>query len=124
VAGDAPAHVVWSDDEHVAFLDRNPVAAGHLLLIPRTHVETVYDLGPDAYARLFARVRALAGPVARAAGAPRAGIAVEGYGVAHAHVHLVPVWRGGDLDPCRQRPADDDALREAAVRLRDALASA
>lgn len=122
-AGAAPAHVVWADAEHVAFLDRAPIAAGHLVLVPRRHVPTVADLDPDAYARLFARVRALAGPVAAAAGAPRAGIAVEGFGVDHAHVHLVPVWRGNDLDPCRQAPAPDEALRAAAARLAAALAA-
>jgi histidine triad (HIT) family protein len=121
VAGEAAAHIVWADAEHVAFLDRNPVAAGHLLVIPRVHAPTVYDLDADAYARLFERVRALAGPVARAAGAPRAGIAVEGFGVPHAHVHLVPVWRGGDLDPCRQAPLSEGEILAAAARLRSAL---
>jgi diadenosine tetraphosphate (Ap4A) HIT family hydrolase len=122
-AGRAPAHVVWSDAEHVAFLDTRPITAGHVLLIPREHVGWVEELAADAYARLFARVRELARPVAAAAGAPHTGIAVEGYGVPHAHVHLVPVWRGGELDPCRQAPADEAALAAAADRLRAVLAA-
>src|SRR5262245_58574842 len=95
VEGTAPAHVVWSDADHVAFLDINPITPGHVLLIPREHVPWVEDLSDDARARLFARVRMLAKSVASAAGAPHTGIAVEGYGVAHTHVHLVPVWRAG-----------------------------
>jgi diadenosine tetraphosphate (Ap4A) HIT family hydrolase len=122
VEGRAPAHLVWSDADHVAFLDVNPITAGHVLLVPRAHVAWVDELSADAHARLFARVRELARPVAAAAGAPHAAIAVEGYGVAHAHVHLVPVWRGGDLDPCRQAPAGDAALRAAAERVRAAIA--
>lgn len=118
----APAHVVWSDAEHVAFLDANPITAGHVVLIPRAHVEWVEELAADAYARLFERVRALAPAVAAAAGAPHAGIAVEGYGVPHAHVHLVPIRRGGDLDPCRQAPAGDAELAASADRLRAELA--
>ena len=121
--GRAPAHVVWQDAEHLAFLDINPITAGHVLLIPRAHVPWVDELSPETHARLFACVRALAGPVAAAAGAPRTGIVVEGYGVPHAHAHLVPVWRGGDLDPCRQAPASQASLRAAAERLRDVLAS-
>lgn len=121
VEGRAPAHVVWSDGEHIAFLDTRPITAGHVLLIPRAHVQWVEELTADAHARLFARVRELAGPVARAAGAPHTGIAVEGYGVPHAHVHLVPVWRGGELDPCRQSPASALELGAAAERLRVAL---
>ena len=124
VEGRAPSHVVWSDAEHVAFLDVNPIAAGHVLLVPRVHVPWVDELAAEAHARLFARVRELARPVAAAAGAPHAGIAVEGYGVPHAHVHLVPVRRGGDLDPCRQAPAGEAELRAAAERVRAAIAAA
>lgn len=124
VAGRAPAHVVWEDEDHLAFLDINPITEGHVLLIPRMHVAWVEALSADAHARLFARVRALAGPVAAAAGAPHTGIAVEGYGMPHAHVHLVPVWRGGDLDPCRQAPADEPALRTVAARVRAAIGRA
>ena len=115
------AHLVWSDADHVAFLDTQPITAGHLLLVPRVHVEWVDQLTPEAYAQLFSRVRALAGAVASAAGAPHTGIAIEGYGVPHAHVHLVPVWRGGDLDPCRQASATNEDLHAAAERLRAAI---
>ena len=121
VAGHEPAHIVWQDDEHMAFLDINPITAGHVLLIPRIHVHWVDDLSPDAHARLFARVRELTLPIAAAAGAPRTGIAVEGFGVAHAHVHLVPIRRVGDLDPHRHTPATDVDLKEAAARIRAAL---
>jgi diadenosine tetraphosphate (Ap4A) HIT family hydrolase len=124
VEGRAPAHVVWSDAEHVAFLDVNPIAAGHLLVIPRAHVPWLDELAVEAHARLFACVRELAPAVASAAGAPHTGIAVEGYGVPHVHVHLVPVWRGGDLDPCRQTPATESALQESAQRLRAAISAA
>jgi histidine triad (HIT) family protein len=124
IEGRAPAHIVWSDAEHVAFLDIQPITAGHLLVIPRAHVPWVDELSAEAHARLFARVRELAGPVAHAAGAPHTGIAVEGYGVPHAHVHLVPVWRGGELDPCRQAPASEAELRTAAERLQAAISAA
>lgn len=121
VTGALPAHVVFEDADHIAFLDRSPVATGHVLLIPRRHVDSVYDLEPEAYAAIMARARALAGPIARAFDAPRTGLAIEGFGVAHAHVHLLPVRRGGDLDPCRARAANDRDLGEAADRLRAVL---
>ena len=120
----APAHRVWSDEEHVAFLDTSPITPGHVLLITKVHVATVDDLSVEAPARLFTRVRELSRPVALAAGASHAGIAVEGFGVSHAHVHLVPIWRAGDLDPCRQAKATEAELRDAADRLRAAIGSA
>ena len=121
VAGELPSYVLFSDAEHLAFLDRSPVAPGHVLLIPRRHVDSVFDLEPSAYAALMDRARALAGPIARAFEAPRCGLAVEGFGVAHAHVHLLPVRRAGDLDPCRARPASEDELRASADRIGAAL---
>jgi histidine triad (HIT) family protein len=121
IAGHRAAHIVWSDEEFVAFLDAFPISAGHLVLAPRLHVDSVFDLPGDLYARLFERVRTLSGAVARAQGAPRTGLAVEGFGVAHAHVHLVPVWRGNDLDPCRQAAASEDELAQAADHLHRAL---
>ena len=122
--GRAPAHVVWRDADHAAFLDTSPIAPGHLLLVTRAHVPRAEDLSAEAHARLFACARLLAPAVADAAGAPRTGIAVEGYGVPHVHVHMVPVWRGGDLDPCRQSAASGAELRAAAVRLRGAIEAA
>jgi diadenosine tetraphosphate (Ap4A) HIT family hydrolase len=123
VAGLIPAHVVWSDAAHVAFLDTSPITAGHLVLVPRAHAPWIEDLPPEGHARLFERVRALLRPVAAAAGAPHTGIAIEGYGVEHVHVHLVPIWRGGDLDPSRQAPAAEEQLLAAAERLRAAIAA-
>jgi histidine triad (HIT) family protein len=111
IAGHRAAHIVWSDEEFVAFLDAFPISAGHLVLAPRLHVDSVFDLPGDLYARLFERVRTLSGAVARAQGAPRTGLAVEGFGVAHAHVHLVPVWRGTISTPAGKHPPARTSLR-------------
>ena len=59
VEGRTTANIVWSDVEHVAFLDICPITAGHLVLIPRVHVAWVEELSADAYRRLFERVRIL-----------------------------------------------------------------
>jgi histidine triad (HIT) family protein len=122
--GSSPAHEVWSDADHIAFMDKTPIASGHVLLIPRAHTRSVYDLDAEAYGALFERARRLASAVARAVGAPLTGIAVEGFGVEHAHVHLVPVWRGGDLDPCRQSPASNETLQATAEGIRAILLAA
>ncbi|MEI8255109.1 MAG: HIT family protein [Deltaproteobacteria bacterium] len=122
--GTTPSNVVWTDDAHVAFLDVNPVARGHVLLVPRRHAATIYDLAPHEFAALFDVVRRIGPRLAASIGSDRTAIAVEGFGVAHTHVHLVPVTGGGQLDPCRQRPADPAELRVLAARLREDLESA
>ncbi len=53
LAGKSPAYTVWADDEHVALLDRYPITSGHVVLVPRAHVVTVFDLDDAAYTRLF-----------------------------------------------------------------------
>lgn len=121
VAGRAPSERVWEDDRFVAFLDIQPIRPGHLLIIPRAHVSSIYDL-PDAdYADLFRRARDLEGALRRVAGSGRVGLAVEGFGVDHAHLHLVPVDRVNDLDPCLKKEATREALRELGDRLRAAI---
>src|SRR5699024_8928644 len=69
VSGEAPAQRVLDDDVAVAFLDRRPLFPGHVLVVPRTHHETLTDLPPDDVAPLFARVRDLARAVEDGTGA-------------------------------------------------------
>lgn len=97
VAGDIPAEVVASDDGGVAFLDVQPLADGHVLVVPRAHVATLEALEPDAADRLFRLVRRLADPVRRAVDAAGSTIGINngdatGQTVPHVHVHIVPRW--------------------------------
>ena len=128
VRGDAPAHRVWEDDAFLAFLDTRPSQPGHVLLIPKRVPDDggddVFALPPDVYAALWDRARRLAGPVREAMGARRVGAVVEGFGVAHAHVHLVPLRGVGDLGPQADEPAPDAELAAIAARIRAAVEAA
>jgi histidine triad (HIT) family protein len=121
VAGRAPAAVVWEGPEFVAFLDHQPIQPGHLLLVPREHIDYLFDLQTPRYRSLWDCARSLAGPLQQATGADRIGVAVEGYGVPHLHVHLVPLFSMGDLDPCKQHPVARDELNRLAAEIRSAL---
>jgi len=63
VAGDVTASVVWETPETVAFLDTRPVFKGHVLVVPRRHVETLLDLPDDLLTALFTTVRSVAAGV-------------------------------------------------------------
>jgi histidine triad (HIT) family protein len=117
-----PAHVVWEDAEFMALLALQPVSSGHLLLVPKQQVDSIYNLPEKAYYRLWQIVRFLEAPLRRAIGAPRIGLAFEGFGVAHAHLHLIPVYRRGDLDPRRATTAAFEDLRPIAERIRAEIA--
>lgn len=121
VAGRAPAAIVWENAEFVAFLDHQPVQPGHLLLVPREHVDYLFDLQAPRYRNLWDCAHHLAISLKQATGADRIGVAVEGYGVPHLHVHLVPINRLGDLDPCKQRPVARGELDRMAGQIRSAL---
>jgi histidine triad (HIT) family protein len=122
VAGRAPAHEVWRDDDTVAFLDRSPLFPGHVLVVPTVHRVTLADLEPDEVGPLFARVRHVAAALPAALDAHGSFVAlnnVVSQSVAHLHVHVVPRRRKDGLRGFfwpRQRYADDaEAARYAAV---------
>jgi len=129
VAGDVPAHRVLEDDGFVAFLDIRPLFPGHVLVVPRPHVETLTDLPAADAGPLFERVRALAGVMEAALGAQGSFVAVNNrvsQSVPHLHVHVVPRTKGDGLRGFfwpRQRYGSDEEAAAVADRLRSALAA-
>lgn len=100
VAGEAPAHVAFSDDVALGFLDIRPLFPGHVLLVPRVHVETLTDLPVDQVGPLFERARTIAGAVEEALGAQGTFVAMNNrvsQSVPHLHVHVVPRTKGDGL---------------------------
>lgn len=91
VAREIPAYIVAEDDQHIAFLDVQPVAKGHTLVVPKAEVDYIFDLGPEAYAALWAFAQKVAKGVEAAIDCKRVGVAVIGLEVPHTHVHLLPL---------------------------------
>ena len=99
VAGEIPAEVVAREPEVTAFLDVQPLADGHVLVVPRAHMALVEDLDPAAADALFRAVVRLARPVREALGAAGTTIGMNngeatGQTIPHVHVHIVPRWHG------------------------------
>ena len=123
VAGELPASIVFSDDEHVAFLDVRPLFEGHVLVVPREHVETLADLPPERVGPFFTLVRRLSVAVPEAMGAVGTFVAmnnVVSQSVPHLHCHVVPRnfkdGLRGFFWP-RTKYADDDARDAVAARI-------
>jgi histidine triad (HIT) family protein len=128
VSGETEAHVVFEDDDSLAFLDNRPLFPGHSLLIPREHRETIWDLPDDLLATLFRNARLLSQAVRDAMGAQGAFVAannVVSQSVPHFHVHLVPRNRKDGLRgffwPRTKYESHEDAER-AAEAVRKAVA--
>ena len=122
VAGEIPCHKIAEDDRFLAFLDIQPLAEGHTLVIPKLEVDRYFDL-PDDLLRdinLFARDVAL--QLERAIPCERVGVAVIGLEVPHAHVHLILL--NGVADINFERPKLDvsqDDLAATAAKIRQGL---
>ncbi|MBI2984897.1 MAG: HIT family protein [Candidatus Kerfeldbacteria bacterium] len=109
-SGEDHRYHIWEDDRFTAFLDRQPLNAGHLLIIPKNHADSIYDMSIADYNGLFERARRLEPVLRRVSGAIRIGLVVEGLGVRHAHLHVVPLHGRRELDPDRVKVAKPEAL--------------
>ena len=118
VGKEIPAHIVKEDENVLVFLDANPVNPGHLLIIPKVHVESVFELPDEQYKNIFETAKALSTPLQNAMQSRKIGIAVEGFGVPHAHVHLVPLHNPNELNPERATHMDDETLATIAEKIR------
>lgn len=130
VAGDAPADVVLDTPTSVGFLDVRPVFEGHVLVVPRLHVETLPELPTELLAPYFADVQRVTGAMVSGFGAEGAFVAqnnVISQSVPHLHTHVVPRHRKDGLRGFfwpRVRYADHAARAAVAERLRQAIAEA
>ena len=98
VAGEIPCHKVAESDDYLAFLDINPRAIGHTLVIPKKEVDYIFDLDEDTYSGLWAFARRVATALEKTIPCQRVGIAVIGLEVPHTHIHLIPINRVGDIN--------------------------
>ena len=117
IRGEIPAQKIYEDDAMVAFLDNRPISPAHTLLVPKAHKENIFDIDERLYSRLFLAARKLAPILRDAAGAKRTGMIVEGFLIPHAHIHLVPLKRGGGLSFSNARPADEGELAAMAGKI-------
>jgi histidine triad (HIT) family protein len=125
--GEAPAHLVVDEVQVLGFLDVKPLFPGHVLVVPRAHIETLDELPADQVRPLFARVQAVSRAVQAALGAQGSFVAMNNrvsQSVPHLHVHVVPRTKGDGLRGFfwpRTRYADDAEAAEVAARIRAAL---
>ena len=127
ISGELPAPIVLDDESCVAFLDHRPLFAGHCLLVPRAHHETLMDL-PDCLTRpLFSNAKLLCRALEESMRAEGTFVAINNkisQSVPHLHVHVVPRKRKDGLKGFfwpRHRYADEGEMREVADQIRAAV---
>jgi histidine triad (HIT) family protein len=118
-----PGYIIAENDRFCAFLDIMPLVAGHVLVVPRQEVDSIFDLADTDLADLHVFAKRIAAAQKKVIPCKRIGVAVVGLEVPHAHVHLVPINTADDLNFTRPKlkPAPE-ALAATAEKIRKALA--
>lgn len=115
-SGEIPSYRVASTADHYAFLDINPVVPGHVLVIPRREEEYIFNLADDELAGLSLFAKRVARAIEAAVPCRRVAVAVIGLEVPHAHIHLLPIQREGDVDfrhKAEVAPGEMEAIAKA-----------
>ena len=101
INGEIPSYKVAEDQLCYAFLDINPLAKGHTLVIPKLpepEADYIFDLNDDTLSHLICFAKRVAAGIQKATDCKRVGVAVLGLEVNHVHIHLVPLNQGADMD--------------------------
>ena len=98
IAGEIPSYKVAEDDRFYAFLDINPLAKGHTLVVPKNEVDYLYALDDETLAGMILFAKKIAARIRRETGCKKVATVVLGLEVPHAHIHLIPMNDENDVD--------------------------
>jgi len=123
VNGEISSYKVAEDDQFYAFLDINPLNAGHTLVIPKKEVDYVFDLDKKTYAGLFEFVQKVGKAIEKVIPCKRLGMVVYGLDVPHAHVHLIPLMgKGNEINFSNPKvKLSDEEFSGIAAKIADAF---
>lgn len=98
VAKEIPAYIVAENENFLAFLDINPLAKGHTLVIPKKETDYIFDITNEEYMQLFLFAKKVAYAIKKVIPCKKIGLTVVGLEVPHAHIHLIPINSVYDMD--------------------------
>lgn len=122
IGGEIPGTFVWRDERCVAFMSSNPLAHGHVLVVPIEEVDHWVDAPADLVAHLFEVTRVLGVSQSRAFACERVGVIIAGYEVPHTHIHVIPTNSMAELSFANAAASiDRDELEAGAEAIRTEL---
>lgn len=98
IAGEIPSYKIAEDEYFFAFLDIFPLREGHVLVVPKTETDNLFDLPQEYLSKLLVFAQPVAKAIEKSFNCNRCGISVVGLEVPHAHLHLIPVNSANDLN--------------------------
>jgi len=121
-SGEIPSYKIAENERFFAFLDINPLAKGHTLVIPKTEVDYIFDMDAELYNDFWQFAFKVAKAIKKEIPCIKVGVAVIGLEVPHAHIHLVPLNTMEDINFSREKltlPADE--MKQLAHKISSAL---
>ena len=122
IKGEISCHKVYEDERVIAFLDINPLNPGHTLVVPKEQIDELWDVSDDLYQYLMQIAHKVADRQRKVLKPKRVGMAVEGFAVPHAHIHVFPLYEGLNHTVMKQiqkgqTEPDHQALSQMAQKL-------
>lgn len=121
IQGEIPSFKIAEDADFYAFLDINPNAKGHTLVVPKKEVDKLFDLDEETYTKLFAFSRKVAKAIEKAIPSKRVGLSVIGLEVPHVHVHLIPLNEMADIQFNKKEKFTNQEMQEIANQIASKL---
>jgi histidine triad (HIT) family protein len=103
IRGEIPSYKIAEDERFFAFLDINPLAKGHTLVVPKKETDYIFDIDDDDLGDMMKFAKKLAHAIEKVVPCKKVGIAVIGLEVPHAHIHLIPINDIGDINFSRPK---------------------
>lgn len=120
IRGEIPCEKVYEDDKTFAFMDIHPIQPGHMLIVPKQQVANFEDLDDETYVHLFMTVKKAAKKIKEVLKPVKVCTRIEGFDVAHVHVHVYPCNNAQEFYGAKDRLSkepDHAALAEMAKHL-------
>lgn len=114
IKGKIPSYKVAENEDFYAFLDINPNAKGHTLVVPKKEQNKIFDLDENSYLRLMQYSYKVAKAIEKAVPCERVGMAVIGLEVPHAHVHLIPLHTMADATFSKKEKLSSEEFQKIA----------
>jgi len=122
IKGEIPSYKIAEDENYYAFLDINPLKKGHTLVIPKTEIDYIYDVDDSTLEGMMVFAKKIAHAIEKAVPCKRVGVAVLGLEIPHAHIHLVPINGGNDIDFSKPKlKLSPEEFKEIQVKISELL---
>ncbi len=117
IKGEIPCYKIAENDDFFVFLDINPNAIGHTLVVPKKEVDKLFDLDDALYSKLFAYAKKVAAAIEKAVSCNRVGLSVIGLEVPHVHIHLIPLNELADATFGKKTKLSETEFKEIAAKI-------